>query len=61
MATELANKRIWVVWQFGGKFRESKRKLLDRVRDAVRLKNYSYRTEKAYVRWVKRYILFHQK
>lgn len=38
-----------------------KRKLLDRVRDAVRLKNYSYRTEKAYVNWVKRYILFHQK
>lgn len=38
-----------------------KRKLLDRVRDAVRLKNYSYRTEKAYVNWVKRYILFHKK
>ncbi len=38
-----------------------KRKLLDRVRDAVRLKNYSYRTEKAYVNWVKRYILFHEK
>ena len=38
-----------------------KRKLLDRMRDAVRLKNYSYRTEKSYVRWVKRYILFHQK
>ena len=38
-----------------------KRKLLDRMRDAVRLKNYSYRTEKAYVHWVKRYILFHQK
>ena len=38
-----------------------KRKLLDRVRDAVRLKKYSYRTEKAYVNWAKRYILFHQK
>lgn len=38
-----------------------KRKLLDRMRDAVRLKNYSYRTEKSYVRWVKRFILFHQK
>ncbi len=37
------------------------RKLLDRVRDAVRLKNYSYRTEKAYVHWIKRYILYHQK
>lgn len=37
------------------------RKLLDRVRDTVRLKNYSYRTEKAYVHWVKRFILYHQK
>ncbi|MFQ5401134.1 MAG: integron integrase [Anaerolineae bacterium] len=37
------------------------RKLLDRVRDAIRLKNYSYRTEKAYVQWIKRYILFHEK
>jgi integron integrase len=38
-----------------------KPKLLDQVRQAIRLKNYSYRTEKAYVRWIKRYILFHQK
>ena len=37
------------------------RKLLDRVRDRIRLKNYSYRAEKSYVGWVKRYILFHQK
>ena len=38
-----------------------KPKLLDQVRQAIRLKNYSYRTEKAYVNWIKRYILFHQK
>lgn len=38
-----------------------KRKLLDQVRDAVRVKNYSYRTEKAYTHWVKRFIIFHQK
>jgi site-specific recombinase XerD len=36
-------------------------KLLDRVRAAVRLKHYSRRTEKAYVDWIRRYILFHQK
>jgi hypothetical protein len=36
-----------------------KTKLLDRVRQAIRLKNYSYSTEKAYVYWVKRYIIFH--
>jgi integron integrase len=36
-------------------------KLLDRVRDAVRLRHYSRRTEEAYVMWIKRYILFHNK
>ncbi len=34
-------------------------KLLDRMRDAIRLRNYSVRTEKSYVAWVKRYIDFH--
>lgn len=37
------------------------KKLLDQVRDKVRLKNYSYATEKTYVGWIRRYILFHQK
>lgn len=37
------------------------RKLLDQVRDALRLKHYSYRTEQAYVGWISRYILFHNK
>ena len=37
------------------------RKLLDLVRDAIRLKNYSYRTEEAYIHWVKKYIFFHHK
>jgi integron integrase len=31
------------------------------VRDALRLKHYSYRTEQAYVDWITRYILFHDK
>jgi len=35
------------------------KKLLDRVRDAIRLKHYSTRTEQAYVNWIKRYIFFH--
>lgn len=38
-----------------------KKKLLDRVRDAIRLKHYSYRTEETYVQWIKRYIFFHNK
>jgi integron integrase len=38
-----------------------KPKLLDQVRDAIRMRHYSLRTEEAYVRWVKRFILFHGK
>ena len=37
------------------------RKLLDQVRDAIRLKHYSYRTEETSVQWIRRYILFHNK
>ena len=36
-------------------------KLLDQVRDRVRLKHYSLRTEQAYIGWIKRYIIFHNK
>ena len=36
-------------------------RLLDRVREAIRARQYSRRTEKAYVRWIKRYIFFHGK
>jgi integron integrase len=38
-----------------------KRRLLDRVRDALRIRHYSRQTEKAYVAWIRRYILFHRK
>ena len=36
-------------------------KLLDQVRDCLRVKHYSYRTEQAYIDWVKRFIIFHGK
>jgi integron integrase len=36
-------------------------KLLDTVREEIRRRHYSIRTEKAYVRWIKRFILFHHK
>jgi integron integrase len=36
-------------------------KLLDQVRDRIRVKHYSIRTETQYVQWVKRFILFHDK
>lgn len=34
-------------------------KLLDQVRIACRRLHYSLHTERAYVRWVKRFVLFH--
>jgi predicted aldo/keto reductase-like oxidoreductase len=37
------------------------KKLLDQVRDIIRLKHYSYRTEETYVQWIVRYILSHDK
>ena len=36
-------------------------KLLVRVRDQLRVKHYSIRTEQAYVDWIKRFIRFHGK
>ena len=36
-------------------------KLLDRVRDRLRYKQYSLRTEQAYIHWIKRFIYFHGK
>jgi len=36
-------------------------KFLDRVRWHLRVKRYSIRTEQAYIDWIRRYILFHNK
>ena len=36
-------------------------RLLDRVREACRVRHYSIRTEDAYADWIKRFILFHDK
>ena len=38
-----------------------KPKLLDQVRQAIRARHYSPRTEETYVRWIKRLIFFHNK
>ncbi|MCJ7620708.1 MAG: phage integrase N-terminal SAM-like domain-containing protein [Anaerolineae bacterium] len=37
------------------------KKLLDQVRDAMRLKHYAYSTDKTYVYWAKRFVLYHHK
>jgi site-specific recombinase XerD len=36
-------------------------RLLDKVRQAIRVRHMSKRTEEAYVQWIRRYILFHGK
>lgn len=36
-------------------------KLLDQVRDKIRVKHYSIRTETQYIHWIKRFILYHNK
>ncbi len=36
------------------------KKLLEQMRDLLRLKHYSYRTEQTYCDWVERFIRFHQ-
>jgi site-specific recombinase XerD len=37
------------------------KKLLERVREIIRRKHYSPKTEQAYLNWIKQYILFHDK
>jgi integron integrase len=39
----------------------SQPKLLDRMRERLRLRHYSIRTEQQYVQWARRFILFHGK
>jgi integron integrase len=36
-------------------------RLLARVREAIRVRHYSLRTERAYLHWIRRYIVFHGK
>jgi len=39
--------------------RDNKPKLLDQLREGLRARHYSRRTEKTYCSWVKRFIFFH--
>ena len=34
-------------------------RLLAQVRDAIRVRHYSYRTERAYLHWIRQFVLFH--
>jgi integron integrase len=39
----------------------AEKKLLEKVRDVLRVKHYSLKTEKAYINWIVRFIRFHNK
>src|SRR6266850_1599907 len=43
------------------RYAPDKVKLLDQVRQTIRLKHYSIRTEESYVGWIRKFILFHGK
>ncbi len=45
----------------GSNQRFGKGKLLDRVRSEIRIRHYSPRTEEAYVGWIRRFVLFHNR
>lgn len=38
---------------------QKQKKLIDCIKEKLRLKHYSIRTEKAYVGWIQRYFFFH--
>jgi integron integrase len=40
---------------------EQPKRILEQLRDVLRLKHYAYRTEQSYVDWVYRFIIFHDK
>src|SRR5699024_5316954 len=42
-------------------YRKRQPKLLDQVRERMRVAHYSLRTERTYIAWIRRYILFHDK
>jgi integron integrase len=50
-----------VAYQTASSPQQKQPRLLDQVRDAVRLRHYSIRTEQAYVQWTRRFVLFHGK
>jgi integron integrase len=50
------SRREWAVF-----VPNPKAKLLDQVREVMRFRHYSIRTEEAYIHWVKRFIFFHNR
>lgn len=52
----------WLIHDPYGEYGSTaKPRLMDRVRAAIRTRHYSYRTEQAYVSWIRRFIHYHGK
>jgi hypothetical protein len=49
------------MWKHLSIVHKNKPKLLNQLREALRLKHYSLKTEKSYVHWGRRFIFFHKK
>jgi hypothetical protein len=60
-STRPAGGRVPWVCQESGSPEPPKPRLLDRVRQALRARHLSRRTEEAYVAWIRRFIVFHDK
>jgi integron integrase len=54
-------KKIDTMTSLASQLQPDKPKLLDQVRDVMRRKHYSIRTEQSYVDWIRRFIVFHGK
>ena len=50
-----------MVQSYGPRSQHQPPKLLEQVRETIRALHYSLRTEETYLRWIKRFILFHGK
>jgi integron integrase len=58
----LFEEKLWTSPNFPDKYTMlNPPKLIDQVRDRLRVKHYSIRTEQVYVDWIRRYIFFHDK
>ena len=53
--------RIYVKYMERKYTREERPRLLDAVRNRIRAKHYSFRTEQQYLYWIRRFVMFHDK
>src|SRR5713101_4379732 len=59
--SSVSHRSTWGTVRAGAIVDGRKAKLLDQVREAIRVRHYSLRTEEAYVHWIKRFVLLHGK